>query len=215
MSSSTPLNYAPPPPLHQRRAFGRWLLITFLLGIGAICVWWGPAIWTRLQLLYWQHRCMVYLPPNGQIAMAADSKGVISQSIPAEWTRFYSLLSPPGFSSDGTVFLHELKKHDGQRRLVVVDVVILDRKTDGVLPFARVIIPGDLTTLPKEKPLSGATDRLTLVGPKRLTIYAGSIDPGDSSRFIFRANVQGKEIIYDGWLRDDDAVVINQRTPKN
>ena len=211
MSFPTPLNYAPPPPLHRRRAFHRWILIAFLLGIALVSLCWLISMRGRMQLLYWQYRCLIYTPAAGQIALVVDHAGVIRQCVPQEWVDFYSRLSPPGFYSDGTVFLHELKKPNGQRRLVAVDVVILARQDEAVLPFARVIVPGDLQNWPKEKAISGAASQLTLAGPTPLTIFAGTVDPGDSSRFTFRAVVQGQEVNYDGWLRDDDVVVINPR----
>jgi len=200
----TLLDYAPPPPMHRRRRFRHICLFTIFTAFIASAWWWAPPAWRRIELLYWQHKCMVYQPPPDQI-VADPATG--TKIIPAEWSNFYSLLSPPGFRSDGTVFLHQLKTPDGKLRLVAVDS---EHSASGDAIGARVIIPGTILRSPEETSPFVYGQIFFLGETARIT--AGKVDPQDPSHFSFSANVGRETRLFEGWL-NQYGVSIDERRP--
>ena len=213
MSSPPSLNYAPPPPMYQRKGFRNFIAMVLMLCIGASSYWWAPIAVKHVELLYWEHRCLTYTPAAGQIIFDKDSH---TGQIPAAWTTFYSILSPPGGRSDGTIFLHEMRKQNGERRLVAVDVLSLNLSADAshsnsvVGVFAHVFHLGTLSHQPLEHCYS-----LNLVRtiPPCSQIFSGQPDPIHADHFTFYTNDPVGQTQYDGWLRDDDFVVIEPRNP--
>ena len=202
-----PLAYAPRPPVHRRRAFGRWLAVGFVLFVVATGSTWLPPVWRRGRLLLLQHRCMAYAAPAGQVVADLRSSpptGVV----PPDWAAFYALLSPPGFRSDGTVFLHERRTPDGRSRLVAVDVV--DMPGDATRACCRVIAGGTLARPPRPT-LDWTTEEAWTTDD--LQFRAGVADPADPTHFTFNVIDAGHPVTYDGWLGDDDAVRLERRMP--
>jgi len=209
MSEIPKLNYAPRPPMYRRRVFRWWFYVVVLFGVAASGWWWVPPARRRVELLYWQHRCLVYTPPTDQVIYDLRiSSGVI----PEEWTKFYTLFSPPGFWSDGTIFMHEMKKPNGQSRLVVLDLFFF--KTDARLVpeiRARVLKPGNAFRPPVQANRYDPDCDLEsdYIGPSK--IFAGILDPADASHLTIRVTAAAKDVIYDGWLQNDDSVTIGRR----
>jgi len=215
--SPPPLNYAPPPPMHRRKIFRRWIALVVALAVAASSWWWGPIASTRVQLMYWQHQCMVYTPTTNQLIYDQGSR--VGQTA-AAWSKFYGILSPPGFRSDGTLFLHEMRKQNGERRLVAVDVDLtnfnhaITPENMRIEAWARVFKLGSVTQQPIEV-YSGYDRNVASSGFGTIldgtTIYAGKPDPSQPDHFTFRTSDQNGQYLYDGWLQDDDRVVIEQR----
>src|SRR5207248_6493557 len=57
------LDYAPSLPWRRRKAMRRWLV----LGLVVVCaIVWGPRLWNRVQVLWWQRQCLAYSAPANQ-----------------------------------------------------------------------------------------------------------------------------------------------------
>jgi hypothetical protein len=145
--------------------------------------------------MYWQSRCLRY-----------EANHTFT---PVEWTNYYRLLSPPGFKSVGTVFLHERVSPCGNRRLVVVELAPYEPRE--TLLRARAFVPGGLTSRPRE--LAQGRGGLSL--PDYGEIHAGRPDPHDRSHFTFACEIAGRKNVIDGWLGDDDLVRLEPRPPLN
>jgi hypothetical protein len=50
-----------------------------------------------------------------------------------------------------------------------------------------------------------------IVVPQAAIVHAGQPDPADGSHFTLRLVIKSHEQILDGWLRDDERVVIEPR----
>ena len=207
MSDTPQLNYAPPPPMHFRRSFRRWVYLVVSLMLIVSGWWWIPPAWRRVELLYWQRQCLNYEPPVGQIV--ADSQSHLSVS-PLPWRRFYTLLSPPGFNSAGTVFLHEMKRSDGARRLVAVE---LTKYPDGIELDFRVFFPGNALRSPAEIINSWAGSTI-FPGKFNYKAIAGQLDPADRSHFTFELILDGERQIENGWLTQYDTVEFAEHRSK-
>jgi hypothetical protein len=213
MSSTPPLNYAPPPPLHQRRLFWRTILILTLIAFICSSWWWAPPIWLRVQLVYWQHQCLMYAPPANQVVFATSVDKITKSVVPTEWSKFYTLLSPPGFRSDGTILLHDMTKRNGEHRLVAIDT-FFNGDFIGAYEagYCRVFIPGSLFRLPHEQSHQEMGRRMMYYYSQSPRIYPAIVDPTDSNHFTLGVDTNDQRLIFDGWLEDDDTIAISQRS---
>lgn len=166
--------------------------------------WWLPAALRHAELLYWQGECLSYSAPADELVYDHDRS---IQLVPKQWSHFYSIFSPPGFVSEATVFMHELKKQNGDRRLVIVDFL---PKSDGnLLQYPRVFIPGTTGRLPEEIPQHSNIAALEF--PQSDTrLFAGHVDPVNPNHFTFRVQQGKKQTLFDGWLQNDDTVIIGE-----
>jgi hypothetical protein len=199
------LNYQ---PSRRRRGPRPRVLIggAVVLSILATAYLFGPRAWWKVQVLYWQSRCMTHThEPETVVA----SNTVCS--IPVKWLRLYALLHPPGLISDGTIYLHKRISPAGNRRLVTVD-------SQGFTDFTvhmrdihvRVFRPATLCSPPSQR----SHELSTVLLPKPQRIFAGESDAENASHFVFRYEHNGRIYIVDGWLQDDDSVKIEQRDHK-
>jgi hypothetical protein len=183
------------------------MVLATLVLAGGIAWRVAPRAWRQAQLLYWQNKCMNYTAPADRIAYSSDEPITF---VADEWSKFYALLSPPGMRSRGTVFLHERVAPNGNRRLVAVDAIeFADPVFQAVFPSARVIIPGDTVRAPREA--LSTTFTPNFVQDLDGVIYAGQPDPTDPSHFTIRCVENGAEQVVDGWLRDDDSLLLERR----
>ena len=229
-SPSASLEYSPPPPRHRRWMRRAPLPVLAILVLGS-AVWWGPAAWYRVRLRHYERQCARYVAPPDAVAYSehpgdADRLLAAKQGyqtlpgglpdtflVPDAWSKFYGLLSPPGFRSHGTAFLGERRTSGGKRLLVAVD--FLDQPThetgrSGVQSVrfqVRAFQPGGLFTLPVE--IQSEPQTLVLytwdVGPAPLRLRAGQPDPADPTHFTIPWELAGDAKltgVIDGWLRD-------------
>lgn len=224
------IQYAPPAS-PVRRAAKRWALPVVLLLVAASAYGWGPPLARRVQLAYWQYRCARHTFPTGQVVLEGDpdrAKALIASgyqstggsepfayTVPPEWEKFYTLLSPPGFRSQGTAFVHKMRTPGGRDRLVAVN---LHLNLSLIGWEARVFEPGTVLTLPRE--LRTSKDGTLLSDGSRGRsfrddrVFAGKLDPANPSHFTIELETGAPEpylITFDGWLRDDDDILIEER----
>ncbi len=206
-----PLHYAPRPSWN-RRYLGRIAVLLAILSVLALSPRWGPRLWRRVQVLYWQQKCLSYQPPRGQIIFRANNDHVSGSVIALPWLALYSRLSPPGFISQGTAFLHERVSPGGNRRLVAVDVYLFATNLASSTEFnARVLSLGGLKTEPNE--LGSSFQNELGIGGEPIEVCAGVADPLDQSHFTFQVKTGGGRLVVHGWLLDNDQVKFDARLP--
>jgi hypothetical protein len=158
-------------------------------------------------LSYRYDRALGYEPPSGSISCeihySADGYSVGAKGrIAPEWRAFYEVASPPGFSSDGTVFVGGLRTPSGRRVLVAVDV----QTTGGVRgrpepPFhVRAFSAPDRFDVPQQYLDSQMTVPLQPFFDLRL--FAGRRDPQDDTHFTIPYDSDGQPGSIDGWVKE-------------
>ena len=117
---TAPLDYAPPTPWHRRRKPRRaTILVAILLGLAITTYFYGPGVYRRASILYWQHRCMTF----DNSALAPVSFPVAVGSLPpAELEALSSAWGDRALANDLTrgyyyrdiVFVHRLHGQIGR-----------------------------------------------------------------------------------------------------
>lgn len=173
---------------------------------------WLAAAWDHGRLLYWQGQCLSYTaPPEYLVARLNGSQTA------ACWAAFYARFSPPGRNPYGTVFLHEMRKQDGSRRLVAVEVSrFMGLGSNPDVEFSMEFHVIDPATPWRSARLVGNGDvRPTFWyeggGAEHFEIRAGQPDQSDRSHFTVEVAWKGRATTLDGWLREDDTVVMEPR----
>jgi hypothetical protein len=207
------LEYAPTPVWHRRPRLRRALLAASLLALVALSLkWLGPA-WDHARLLFFQGQCLTYTAPPEQTVLAGAGP---YQTAPC-WRNFYALFSPPGRKDLTTVFLHELRKKDGTRRLVTLEASAT--WSNAQLPDSEidleyhVIAPANPWT--RARLINNAEARPYFYHEsglgKSFNIHAGQVDPDDPTHFTIELTWKKQSVTLDGWLRDDDTILLEPR----
>ena len=208
MTTSTELHYAPKPPLLRRTRVRAAFAFAAIVALASAGLLWGKPAWAKVQLLYWQARCMSHIAPQDRVVAAPRQPG----QVPAAWARFYKIANSSSFLSRGTVFLHERRSQAGARRLVALDLAEANSCVGGGLRMvSRVFVPASAFSSPREI-IDWVGWNEAPVMPNA-TFFAGQPDPEDSSHFVIRYAMAGKEHVMDGWLTDDDKVLLEHRGP--
>jgi hypothetical protein len=195
------LDYAPAPPFVKRKIFAQ---ICWGIAVCVVC-WIGlrllPAVIQRARLMYWQDRCLSYTPPKDLVITSGKPFA------PREWSVFSALLPAPALTTHSTLFMHERRTPSGRRRLVIVELfgTALRPRVMSIATFRATAaeLHWDRTWL---KPL-WVQNSLFLVGQP---------DPDDPSHFTFSfregsADSTAAWTVVDGWLQDDDTVLLEPR----
>jgi hypothetical protein len=202
MDAAKPLNYDPKPRALARtwrRVYG----VVLILGIVAAAFCWGPATWNRTNSFIGQYQAAHYLRPPSHIAYEETPKGVISAD------RSFGSLT-------GLVFLDGLRRPDGIRRLVRVDV---DDRRPGIHPLPPELLDYGLTytVAPLFEwrnngyALVQRSQWETGVSERSCKFFAGQPDPANLSHFTFDFEADGTHHTCDAWLDNDDKLLISQR----
>jgi hypothetical protein len=215
---SPQLDYAPPPPAHQRRSFRRWLVY----GIVALIVlsgwYWVPRVVWRFEMRYYYGQCLAHTAPATLVAVEPDpekAKALVAQGTHLTGgfgAAIYVVddLAGMRFGFGQCVFLHGRRTPSGgDERLVLVEImqmnnvpqlyarpIRLDWMSNPIIPSANfhALPPGPSHPLPDVPRL-----------------YAGQPDPNDPSHFTIKYEYSDRSGILDGWLKDDDQIVIEPR----
>src|SRR5260221_9085825 len=222
-----PLDYAPASDRRRwGRALRRFILATVVLLILLAVRRWGPTYWERAQLLYWQHRCAIYVgDPQQEPALGFS---------PNCWREYTNgPVREPGGRYDGAegtgdgpsnsmYFLHERSK-DGMSRIVAVHAQRLSTTrllTDppDVLPVHEMAfdynVAGPMSWITRYGEDTGGTSsgRNIYLGPARVAkVFHGQPDPVDPSRFTIRYELDGKSGVIEGWLETPDSLRLRVR----
>jgi hypothetical protein len=230
--SSMPLEYSPRLSWHRRRKVrARILLISFVILVAGFTAL-APKIWRRARILYYQHQCLVYSAPPDTVVYEPDPTKAALQiqkhrgmeywgthatpeyaiaANPACLKMLTSLLPPPGvLPMSGVGFMHELRNHRGDRRLVIVSIPQDFFWTDYVIapitePFGQIATGTDCS--------GSLYDQDSLTGNETsFRIFAGQLDESDPSHFTFAyESADGKGII-DGRLTENCDVEMHVRS---
>lgn len=221
------MDYAPRPPLRRRRWVRRLGVCVVLLAAGGSTLWWLPPVWRNVQVLRMQARCASFTAPPDRVVYDRDRArgaqlrafdpryatiaGGTAAYVAAEWADFYAVVSPPGARPAATVFLHERRNSRGERRLIAVTAHPgIFANPRGVFLDWYVLRPG--TSLTRPKLLHNAESHLALERRDGdLRLFAGQPDPKDVAHFTFDFEQFDYRGTVDGWLRDDDTLVIERR----
>ena len=214
MSHAHPqLDYARSPAWHRRTGVRRAALAAGLVVVLVLSLKWiGPA-WDHARLLYQQGKCLAYTAPADRVVHDGQRA---DKAVPC-WRDFYTLFSPPGRKDMTTLFLHELRKHDGTRRLVALEASTTwgtgqppDSEVDldyHVIAPATLWRRAELVTNAPARPYfyheSGEGTHFQ--------ILAGQPDPADPTHFTLTLRWKSQTATLDGWLRDDDTILIEPR----
>jgi hypothetical protein len=188
-------------------------------------VWWLPALVRRGQLLYWQNECVTTAIPPNQIVLDTDSStGPVTGKVATAWDEFYKRYSPPGLQTCGTIFLGEMKEPNGQSRFVAVDLCAATNALETGLGLHAHVFKKrglflELSPAQRYDPLvlarTGAASPFASTNyhatRDALVVHAGCLDAGDPSHLSFWTLLNGKRVDYEGWLQNDDTVIIGER----
>jgi hypothetical protein len=213
---SAPIGYASR-PTRSRRLARRATIWLIPFSVLASSYWWGPVLLHRAELTYRYHDALDYESPNGAIACKihyADPGGYgmgTEGHIVPEWRRFYDVVSPPGFSSDGTVFVGGLRTPAGRRVLVAVDVQTIRSSPGRADPplHVRAFTAAGRFEAPQQYLDNQTTVPLQPFFDLRL--FAGQRDPVNETHFTIPYESDGRPGTIDGWVKEN-AVDLELRT---
>lgn len=226
------IDYAPKPP-PVRRLLRRAVRPLVYLGVVALLCWAAPYVWQRARISYLYRQCAAFTAAPNQLVytenpvsirplMASDPSFQMAHNfwggvgrVSPNWQRLYTALSPPGFNSCGTAFLHECRTPNGARVLVAVDYLHATALNDHrmvtfqVRVFSRgwmYELPTGLYDVDLQVPVAVFPDK-----PMQLTIFAGQPDPADASHFTIPYEIDGVSGMIDGWVRNSGSVDLEDR----
>jgi hypothetical protein len=141
--------------------------------------------------------------------------------VPDCWLRFGSITATTpkwGRGNGAVTFLHERVSRSGHRRLVCVRYfpeadTFVASLINGYNYSADAITPAAFTKPPVRALLVYVIDVLSgwPRHPPMVRMYAGQIDPNDSSRFTIRYQMWAQSDTLDGRLEDNDDVTLTPR----
>jgi len=197
---STILDYAAPPPRHRailRRALIIGSFVFLCLSVLLSAKW----VTRTLTYHYWLNRALNYRASPGQLVLDATLTKAF----------FYS---PPEVSHMGdsaslaTIFLHGMCLPGRDERLVIVtaDYSPPLGQRNSLCFFAEVV-----PIMPSGHLEDWPAVRVTVA--HHCQIFAGQPDPSNAAHFTFVCEIDGTKHLYDGWLQQNDGVLIAERKP--
>jgi hypothetical protein len=209
------LHYAAASPWHGQRRWRRVIWATAIVALLFTGVIWGPLAWSLLATFQCTRQCLAYSRyPDSIIYDATRSMTdpfaidvhVSEQAVPLRGPR-----SGMRYQPMPTVFLHARAKPSGQQRLVCVHLanpsavgVEFRCESYALPPFGRGFqyVKSNDVWLPSNMPMGA-----------HLRVYAGQADAFDASHFTFDYELNGHRSTVDGWLGNDDTILLAVRQP--
>jgi hypothetical protein len=211
------LDYAGVPAWHRRKVFRRVTVAGVLAVAAVVSLKWAEPAWHHARLLHYQGRCARAWKLGGQQVFSGKTPTALVAS--EDWDQFYALLSPPGKKQSAATFVHELRRKDGERRLVAVEMPpwpsnAFKGKSPLLLLDATVVAPGGFWSRPRVlasyRWSTWLTDG-TSVADDSLQLYGGVPDPNDPTHFTIAFTYAQRQHTIDGWLKNDDSVLLELR----
>jgi hypothetical protein len=206
------LDYAPPSRWHRGRSARRIAALCLALIVAGLCVRWGGVLIHRVEARYWFGRCLSYSAKPNEVAYDGPHDAGWAAHAPRPWLKFFADWSGSGVPrSFGVLFLHERSTPSGERRLVAVDVVSVGAKRY-LQVQSRVFAP-PVGMAPARLTSTGATTLPLPADPGELQIFEGLIDPKNASHFELTFAIGDRRGLIDGWLKNDNTVILELRNP--
>jgi hypothetical protein len=191
----------------------------------------SPQLWLYMKIRYWQHKCLVYTAPAGQVMyedkaksagvvwgdghtsnrpLVHSSNGPVQTRTVTEWDKFYPLAE--GFrtfsGTDGLLFLHARKDGSGKESLVAVRIAM---RAWHEWYFESWAYREGLSPT-----FGGRTSRSVIsfpahLGSQSLRLFAGQVDPSDETHFTIDYEFGGTHGTIDAWLQSDNQILMKRR----
>ena len=202
------LQYQPRTVFKTRQRRNRILGSFVIVLIAVIIIRLGPKIWIHTQVLYLQRQCTNFnFPARSTFDLASASPGL---RVPP----FDQMMQLKGLKPEPLLFLHSRQSKNGTTRLIAVS-----SSWPNAVPWLRCIVVEPSTfwrTLASQETITPIPVIATAAQAN-----AGEIDRYDNSHFTIDVTVTDQtlgrstthKITYDGWLRDDDTVLLEARPP--
>ncbi len=204
------LEYGQAPSWPRRRMTRRVMALMFgLLTLGTVLRFQRVLV-DRITANYWFAKCMTYEGPKEATAYSEQLPLEFLRRAPIEpWDAFSLRWGGAVPMSQGTVFLHERKTRTGSKRLVAVDVV---GTTNGrMVQFQSHVFEPPIGISPARRKSAGIRVLAMPDAEGRLTMQRGKPDLLDASHFVIGYRIGERRGDVDGWLRDDDTIVLEVR----
>lgn len=222
----TPLQYAPRLPRKWWWANRALAALAILAAIGCAVALVPHAV-HRSRVLQLQRQCLSYAAPPQRVVLetapaqyealkATDEAfrhaGIRGQLVYAAppWQDFYRLLSSSARWPAATLYLGQLTNPAGKSRLVCVEFLPAAPSSDNI--DAHVFDLGTMLRKPRllVTPVHVAAPDLT--SERLVRVWAAQADPHNASHFTLEYETSTGKYMIDGWLRDDDSILLEQRT---
>jgi hypothetical protein len=206
MPQEARLEYAPRPPMYRRKRFRRVVIVSSVL-FAVASYFWGPGVWHRVQIMYWQNRCLNYTARPNHVVLEMTGDGH-EQSDPEDspWTHYAQLTNGP---KESPAFLHEMHRPDGAARLVVVGAF-----HGGLFGDDLAFHAGILSHASFARPMAWCGEgesSLLATGFRPFKVFAGQLDPANPSHLTIDYELDGRRFIMDGWLDNNDQLSLDYR----
>jgi hypothetical protein len=232
---------APRPLLHysrtpDRRRRVRWAVFALLGWVSIMAaITWGLPLARHVRRLSLQQKCLGYSPFTDMVVYS-DDPAEMKELLAAgggytDWPplsgRTDAVIHEPKVWQDyqpylrggGVAFLHRLTSPGGNARMVAIEVTPYaashggKRVANTVQFAAQVIVPATLRADARQIQLrSNVSPLYAWVDVRdRFRLLAGQPDAADASHFTIDYTINGSPGTIDGWLKDDDTVVLVPR----
>jgi hypothetical protein len=203
------LHYAATPPWHGQR---RWRAVLWTVAVLAMLfagITWAPLGIHRLKTAYWTQQCLDYaLPPDHIVVEESVMEDLRIFERPDAMDR----LGADQFRSTSrwpVVFLHGRVSPSGVTRLVCaksggIGEAGFDMECD-------VFAPGTGGMEPRYLRSTTSWIAATMHKGSVFRIFAGQPDSVDPNHFMFDFEIDGTRSTVDGWLRNDETVLLAVR----
>jgi hypothetical protein len=214
MEAIKPLNYAPHPPAAQRI----WRFVYRLILFAAIVlatIQWGSGLWRHAESLYWERKCLVYTLPPSHVVFEMNRSNIVHSEVCIPQNRFMGMGKFSGTISDGTIFLHEMRRPNGRRYLV--SVICSTRFPNGVERFRLQCLQWSLSrwNISLWPQLADWNEPSFMTAPitplSHCKFFAGQPDANNPSHFTFDYDLDGTRYTCDAWLNNDGQLIVSQR----
>jgi hypothetical protein len=223
MDAVRPLNYAPRPSRSRSyvRWLYRWLWATALL---AATFFWGPGTLRWIDFLYWQHRCQSYDLPSDRVVYEMTQAPPRNPHDPFQTMPLHGIITQPEkcwpaihfdpTCDHSTVFLHEMRRPDGQWRIVWLHIP--SRWADPYVNYTALMCdqwevswrPQNLCTW---NYVNFVDNFPSITDSHHWKIYAGQLDPSDPSHLTVDYQIDGQRHTCDAWLNNQGQLLLSVR----
>ena len=224
------IHYAPPPTLSPRWK-RRFIVVLSVTAIALLALDYGPAIWDRTKLYYWQSRCLSDAPSSDAIVLENEpvaaqrllkADGRYSSTLvegPAYWFpngwREFSQRIIPRRNVAALAFVGRRDAGEGARIVVIEGWIGSELRLGCYLQLVVTVIdPGTPFESPQEMASKGKIRPLDQQELPTLRVLAGRADPENPSHVELPYVMNGNSGAFDVWLKSDGSIRVEERARK-